>query len=180
MQRLVLERSHPALLRHQSPPPSAPPSASAGQRAGAGGGGGRPWPLAVAAGARSSGAPGEQRPPGTVSAATKGGVPDPAGSCPRGYADASLTPPSSPTSAKPEGTPTPSSPRAPGLRCRSTGPQAQSPPLRPAPSVGIGPEGGSREGRRGPYPQPLPCPRPGPPGAAPAPCLPLRPGTRDP
>lgn len=127
VQRLVLQRSHPALLRHQSPPPSAPPSAGAGQRVGAGGVGGRPWPLA--AGARGSGAPGEQCPPITVSAAAKGGVPDPAGSCPPGNADASLAPLSSPTSAKPEGSPQPSSHRAPGCAAEAKGPRHRARPF---------------------------------------------------
>lgn len=56
VQRPVLERSHPALLRHQSPPPRlllAPPQGSGRVLAPVGG---RPWPLA--AGARGPGAPG--------------------------------------------------------------------------------------------------------------------------
>lgn len=48
--------------------------------------------------------------------------------------------------------------------------EAQSPPLRPAPSVGLGPEGGSREGRWGPHPpSPSPFSARHNPGAAPAP-----------
>lgn len=53
----------------------------------------------------------------------------------------------------------------------AAGPEAQSPPLRPAPSVGLVPEGGSREGRWGPHPQSLPFLRPAQtrsPGAVPA------------
>lgn len=50
--------------------------------------------------------------------------------------------------------------------------EAQSPPLRPAPSVGLGPEGGSREGRWGPHP---PAPPLSPPGITQEPPLPQRP-----
>lgn len=60
-----------------------------------------------------------------------------------------------------------------GLRREAGGaarPEAQSPPLRPAPSVGLGPEGGSREGRWGPHPtSPSPFSARHKPGAAPAP-----------
>lgn len=53
---------------------------------------------------------------------------------------------------------------------RAARPEVQSPPLRPAPSVGLGPEGGSREGRWGPHPpSPSPFSARYKPGAAPAP-----------
>lgn len=156
VQRLVLDRSHPALLRHQSPPPSAPPSAAAGQRAGAGGVGGRPWPLA--AGARGSGAPGEQCPPITVSAATKGGVPNPAGSCPPGYADAPLTPLSSPTSAKPEGTPQSSSHRAQGCTAEAKGPRHRARPFAQPRRWGSAQRAGAGRGDGVLTPSPSPVP----------------------
>lgn len=169
-------RSHPAPPPTPVSAPSAPPSASAGQRAG---GRRRGWRQTLSSGLQGPEAPalrGRQRPQVTVSAATEVSGPDPAGSRPPGYTAASPLR-CSPAAATPEGEPAVPEPRA---APRSTGPEAQSPPLRPAPTAGLGPEGGSGEGRRGPHPQPLPCPRPGPPGAAPAPRLPLRPGTRDP
>lgn len=179
MQRPLLQRvPTPPLLRHQSPPPSAPPSVSAGQRAGAGGVGDGPSPLA--AGARGSAAPGTAASTGHRVSGERGRRPRPCRlPCP-GIHHCFSYPSVLAHCRHARGHPTTQPSSGTGPRCRSTGPEAQSPPLRPASSVGLGPEGGSREGRRGPHPQSLPCPRPGPPGAAPAPCLPLRPGTRDP
>lgn len=172
----------PPLLRHQSPPPSAPPSAPARQRAGgrAGAGGVGDGPSPLVAGARGSAAPGTAASTGHRVSGVGGPRPRPCRLLCPGIHRCFSYPSVLAHRRHAGGHPTTQQSSGTGPRCRSTEPEAQSPPLRPAPSVGLGPEGGSREGRRGPHPQPLPCPRPGPPGAAPAPCLPLRPGTRDP
>lgn len=68
-------------------------------------------------------------------------------------------------------------PRAALLKRRALGTE---PAPSPSPVGGARPRGREQGGETGSSPQPLPCPRPGPPGAAPAPSLPLRPGTRDP
>lgn len=67
--------------------------------------------------------------------------------------------PSAPATT-PEGTPRPGRPGAPGRAAPAQDPEAQSPPLRPAPSVGLGPEGGSREGRETGSSPPSPSPVP--------------------
>lgn len=79
-----------------------------------------------------------------------------------------------PPPANPDGRPASLQCLSAGLRRgggSGAGPEAQSPPLRPAPSVGLAPEGGSGEGRWGPHPQSLPFLRPAQtrsPGAVPA------------
>lgn len=168
VQRPVLQRvPTPPLLRHQSPPPSAPPSASAGQRAGAGGLGSRTL-TPGAAGPRGSAAPG-------TSVSTSHGVSGGGGQRPRPCRLLSpgihrcFSCPSAPA-ATPEGTPRPGRPGAPGRAAPAQGPEAQSPPLRPAPSVGLGPEGGSREGREtGSSPPTPPLSPPGTSGGRPGP-----------
>lgn len=97
-------------------------------------------------------------PPVTVSAPTEGGVPDPAGSCLPGYADASLTPLSSPTSVKPEGTPRPSSHRAPGSAAEAQGPRHRARPFARPRRWGSAQRAGAGRGDGVLTPSPSPVP----------------------
>lgn len=134
MQRPLLQRvPTPPLLRHQSPPPSAPPSVSAGQRAGAGGVGDGPSPLA--AGARGSAAPGTAASTGHRVSGERGRRPRPCRlPCP-GIHHCFSYPSVLAHCRHARGHPTTQPSSGTGPRCRSTGPEAQSPPLRPASSV---------------------------------------------